>query len=100
MFLYFSVQGLNDNLVEFLDFGTSSYSYEEEDFPLQLPIENLQPVAMTLQGSSRLSTNADDKVAVNEWRSMVHYVSGFGRLRLGPDRRLVRSCQYYVPKSN
>ncbi|KAJ7486860.1 hypothetical protein FB451DRAFT_1026675 [Mycena latifolia] len=72
----------------FTDFSTLKYSYEEHDYPLQLPVEAFGHVAMTLQGSSRLELNLSDAVARDEWTAMLDGVKGYGRLRLGPERRM------------
>ncbi|KAJ7097069.1 hypothetical protein B0H15DRAFT_744443, partial [Mycena belliarum] len=64
------------------------YSYNDHDYPLQLPLERFEAVAMTLQGSSRLHLNLSNTVAQEEWVAMLEGVKGYGRLRLGPERRM------------
>lgn len=66
------------------------HTYRENDFPLQLPVEGFGHVAMTQQGSSRLHLNFSDAIAQDEWAAMLEGVKGYGRLRLGPERRMVR----------
>ncbi|KAJ7609354.1 hypothetical protein DFH06DRAFT_1308924 [Mycena polygramma] len=72
----------------FTDYTTADYSYKEHDYPLQLLTEGFGHVAMSLQASSRFGLNLSDETSTDEWGAMLEGVKGYGRLRLGPERRL------------
>ncbi|KAH8809644.1 hypothetical protein DL96DRAFT_1473431, partial [Flagelloscypha sp. PMI_526] len=57
------------------------------DYPLEWP-ENVPPASMTLRDSTLLPLNASDPRTAEEWVVMSNIPGGFGRMRLGPDKRI------------
>jgi len=64
------------------------YTYLASDYPLEYPVGDLEPVAMSLHESVHYSLNATDPVADLEWMTLAANPRGVGRTRLGPDHRL------------
>lgn len=64
------------------------YSFIGDDYPLEYPIELIDPVAMTLHETIHFSLNSSDKISIEEWKSLARWPEGFGRTRLGPHQQI------------
>ncbi|KAF9445734.1 hypothetical protein P691DRAFT_805263 [Macrolepiota fuliginosa MF-IS2] len=66
-----------------------AYTYVGDDYPIELPLEEkLLLVSMTLEETVHYELNISDPVAEREWDSLMLYPRGFGRVHLGPERRV------------
>ncbi len=69
------------------------YTYVDEDYPLYYPVTSgpLPNVAMTMYESTHYSIEAPDNMslAAAEWKLMSNTPTTFGRVRLGPEDRIL-----------
>ncbi|RDB30438.1 hypothetical protein Hypma_007155 [Hypsizygus marmoreus] len=70
------------------DSHTKIFTYLSQDYPLEYPLGPLETLATTLHETVRLQINASDSVSMHEWELLETLPKGYGRVRLGPDRRL------------
>jgi len=67
--------------------AVSDYTYVGRDFPVEYPVSNFEPVAMTLQESVHYSLNVSDETANGEWDAL-DTPRHHGHTHLGPQYRL------------
>ncbi|KAL0058279.1 hypothetical protein AAF712_015050 [Marasmius tenuissimus] len=76
--------------------STLEYSFVGDDYPIELPIvHNLDFVTMRIQDSSHYALNKSDQVAGFEWDTLTTNPLGFGRVKMGPKRRLLTATFFH-----
>ncbi|KAJ8516140.1 hypothetical protein ONZ45_g6515 [Pleurotus djamor] len=87
-FILFSIGLCTWNISRILQVDDVAEYYRGGDYPIELPVGDLDLVAMTLQETVHYSLNLADTLANEEWESVPNSVGGFGRTRLGSENRL------------
>lgn len=55
---------------------------------MHMPIPPLEPVVIGLHETMHYGLNASQDIGDYEWDTILHLADGFGRARIGPDRRV------------
>ncbi|KAJ8093881.1 hypothetical protein PM082_009748 [Marasmius tenuissimus] len=72
------------------------YSFVGDDSPIELPIvHGLDFIAMSIQDSSHYTLNKPDSTTRAEWDTLTRYPLGFGRVKMGPNRRLLTATFFH-----